>query len=261
MGKWRLTTESLPEKSTNVWVTYMKDGERKVMATKYLTQIKKFLFFDKAEDVIAWMPNTKPEPYDASEKDLCAPYLCNSGECNSGYYNTGHCNSGNYNSADCNSGNQNSAHYNSGDHNSGWFNSGDHNSGECNSGDHNSGDWNTANHSSGCFNTTEGKIRMFNKLSKWTYNDWLKSNAYLIMKKLCCGTIWISEGEMTEEEIERHPEYKVTCGYLRKCNTDEQQKKWDCLSEYDKKEILSLPNFDEKIFYEITGIRVEGGEK
>lgn len=45
MGKWKLTTESFPEKSTIVWVTYMKDGERKVMATKYLAQIKKFLFF------------------------------------------------------------------------------------------------------------------------------------------------------------------------------------------------------------------------
>lgn len=63
MERWRLVAESLPEQSMNVWVTYIEDGEYKAMGTKYLAQIKKFLFFDKVEDVIAWMPNAKPEPY------------------------------------------------------------------------------------------------------------------------------------------------------------------------------------------------------
>ena len=353
MKKWRLTTEEPPEKSMNVWVTYMKDGERKVMATKYLAQIKKFLFFDKIEDVIAWMPSEKPEPYGIHEQGIyeqgihgykvfdpdwcCRPAvsvekqyscpgkfeeeteldLCNKGmhfcknivDCfsykrfdsdnkvaeviaygkivengnkcctdkleivrelsweevlekvNTGKGCTGIGNSGNHNSGDCNSGNRNSGNYNSGNRNSGYCNSGDCNSGNRNSGNCNSGDWNTTNYSSGCFNTIEEKIRMFNKPSKWTYNDWLKSDAYFIMKKLNCGIAWISEKEMTEEEKKNHPEYKTIGGYLRECNTDEPQKKWDCLSEDNKKEIMSLPNFDEKIFYEITGIRAREGEK
>lgn len=74
MGRWRLVAEGLPEKTMNVWVTYIEDGEYKAMGTKYLAQIKKFLFFDKAEDVIAWMPNEKPEPYrvyNFDEKIFC----------------------------------------------------------------------------------------------------------------------------------------------------------------------------------------------
>lgn len=62
MEKWELVTESLPQKTIHVWVTHIEDGEYKVDETTYLAQIKKFLFYE-SEDVIAWMPVTKPTPY------------------------------------------------------------------------------------------------------------------------------------------------------------------------------------------------------
>ena len=324
MKKWRLTTEEPPEKSMNVWVTYMKDGERKVMATKYLAQIKKFLFFDKIEDVIAWMPSEKPEPYGIHEQGIyeqgihgykvfdpdwcCRPEVSVKKQYNCpGKFEEETeldlCNKGMHfckNIVDCFSykrfdsdnkvaeviaygkivenGNKCCTDkleivrelsweevlekVNTGKGCTGIGNSGYYNSGYCNSGNRNSGDWNTTNYSSGCFNTIEEKIRMFNKPSNWAHEDWLKSNAQYIMRKISrCGTTWISEKEMTEEEKKKHPEYKTIGGYLRKCNTNKSQEKWDELSKDDKKEILSLPNFDEKIFYEITGIRVREGEK
>lgn len=141
--------------------------------------------------------------------------------------------------------------------NSGDWNSGNRNSGNGNSGNWNSGDWNTTNHSSGCFNTTEEKIRMFNKTSSWTYNDWRQSDACYIMKKISsCGMKWVIEEEMTEEEKEKHPEYKTTGGCLRKRKSD-AQKQWEELEEKERETVMALPNFDPEIFYEITGIRVQ----
>ena len=131
------------------------------------------------------------------------------------------------------------------------------NSGNRNSGDWNSGDWNTTNHSSGCFNTTEEKIRMFNELSNWTYNDWIQSDACRVMKKISgCGMKWVIEKEMTEEEKEKHPEYKTTGGCLRKRKSD-AQKQWEELEEKERETVMALPNFEPEIFYEITGIRVQ----
>jgi hypothetical protein len=71
---------------------------------------------------------------------------------------------------------------------------------------------------------------------------------------------WIYSDEMSEEEKEQHPEHEITGGYLKeldkldksKCN----QLWWDSLSDREKNIIKSLPNFDAKIFKEITGIDV-----
>lgn len=63
---------------------------------------------------------------------------------------------------------------------------------------------------------------------------------------------------MTKEEKEAHPEHEATGGFLRVTdNTKMSQKWWDELPEEDKKEVMSLPNFDKKKFKECTGIEVE----
>ena len=181
----------------------------------------------------------------------------NSGKRNSGDWNSGNGNSGKWNSGNRNSGGGNSGNGNSGDWNSGKWNSGDWNSGDWNSGNGNSGDWNTTNYSSGCFNTTEEKIRMFNEPRSWTYNDWIQSDACYIMKKISsCGMKWVIEEEMTEEEKEKYPEYKITGGCLRKRKSD-AQKQWEELEEKERETVMALPNFDPEIFYEITRIRVQ----
>ena len=172
----------------------------------------------------------------------------NSGSCNSGYYNSGY-----YNDGDCNSGN-----YNTGKCNSGSYNSGFYNSGNCNSGNCNSGDYNKTSFSNGCFNTEKQKIFMFNKPSDWTIEDWHCSEAKRLLdniQRMAFQQIWSED--MTEEEKEQHPEYKITNGYLRKLNQSEcGQFWWNTLSDYGKNVIKSLPNFDAEIFKEITGIDV-----
>ncbi len=150
----------------------------------------------------------------------------------------------------CNSGDWNSGNRNSGDWNSGNRNSGDWNSGDWNSGNRNSGDWNKTNFSNGCFNTESPKIYLFNKLSDWTYQDWLNSDARRLMNQIPGDVLeYIYLSDMTDEEKKEHPEAKVTGGYLKKLDNSERgQIWWDGLSEYNRNVIRSIPNFDPEIF-------------
>ena len=63
---------------------------------------------------------------------------------------------------------------------------------------------------------------------------------------------------MTDEEKESHSNAYVCNGYLK---TFSYKKAWqdayDNASDYDKKLLKGLPNFDPKVFEEITGIVVE----
>lgn len=185
----------------------------------------------------------------------------NTGFGNTGNYNSGNYNNGNYNSGTHNTGKNNSGHYNSGINNTGDYNAGDCNSGNCNDGDCNSGDWNKTNFSSGCFNTEESKILMFNKPSDWTIEDWRCSKAKELLNTISYNALqWVYSDKMTEEEKEQHPKYKTTGGYLKKRNKSEcNQLWWDNLSDCNKNVIKSLPNFNAKIFKEITGIDINKG--
>ena len=189
----------------------------------------------------------------------------NSGNRNSGNGNSGDCNRGNRNSGNRNSGNRNSGDYNSGnwnsgDSNSGNMNSGNRNSGDWNSGDWNSGDWNSGDWNSGCFNTESSKIFLFNKPSDWTYQDWLNSGARYILQNAPSNVLsWIREDDMTDEEKQEHPEYSVTCGFLKTIEKEAgKQMWWDSLNDIDKETVMNLPNFDKDIFKKITGINIEG---
>ena len=184
---------------------------------------------------------------------------------NTGKGNTGFCNSGDCNSGDCNSGDWNSGNRNSGDRNSGNRNSGDRNSGNWNSGDWNSGDWNSGmfnacNHANGLFNTKSPKISMFNKQTKMTYEEFQEKypEAYnLLYYSRFRLTQWICECDMTPEEKEAHPEYKVQEGYLKTYTYKEAcQSMWEGFSKTERNKIKKLPNFDKNIFKEITGIEV-----
>lgn len=154
---------------------------------------------------------------------------------------------------DC-TGNRNSGNCNSGNWNSGNWNSGDWNSGDCNS-----GNWNKTNYSNGCFNTIKPKIKLFNKESDLTYNDWVLSDARDLLNKIPTEILkWVWFDNMTEEEKEANPNAKDTDGYLKIMEPHEcAQDWWNKLKDADKKIILGIPNFDREIFKEITGIDVE----
>jgi len=166
--------------------------------------------------------------------------------------NTGCSNSGDYNSGDRNSGNFNSGYYNSGycnsgDRNSGYYNSGDRNSGNCNSGDYNSGDYN-----SGWFNTNEPKMRFFNKDSDVTYSEFIKNRIVYPDLKI---TAWVELNDLPKEE---QSEVAKQMGGILKTLTYKEawSEYWNRASKEDKEWFTKLPNFDEIIFEEITGIKI-----
>ena len=69
---------------------------------------------------------------------------------------------------------------------------------------------------------------------------------------------WVCLSDMTCEEKTAHPESETTGGYLKKLNNSESAPIWWRWLTDDKKNIImSIPNFDKKIFKEITGIDVD----
>ena len=158
-------------------------------------------------------------------------------------------NSGSCNSGDCNSGSWNSGHRNSGSCNSGDCNSGSWNSGNCNSGSWNSGDCNN-----GFFNSDEPNIRMFNKDTNLKRGDInIPSWCYFSL------IVWVSHDTATEEEKEKYKREIETCGgYLKTLGYKEAWKlAWSKASKEEHKQLLKLPNWNNKVFREITGIDAE----
>ena len=184
--------------------------------------------------------------------------LVNTGNGCTGMGNSGDQNSGNRNSGNWNSGNRNSGNRNSGNWNSGDRNSGNRNSGNQNSGNRNSGDWNSCSYSSGCFNTIEHKMFLFNKLSDWTYHDWIRSDARRVLSRIPHRHLeQVSYDSMSDTEKEANPEVKTTSTFLRMVDNPDVQNWWRSISDEDKKAILSIPNFNKAIFKEITGVDVD----
>ena len=211
--------------------------------------------------------------------------LCNSGNYNTGYGNSGNWNSGNWNSGSFNSGNRNSSNYNTGDYNTGDCNSGDcnsgsrnsgsRNSGDCNSGDWNSGNgntgygnsgncnsgnWNSGNWNSGYLNTSAQKYSfIFNRQVEKSILAQIEFPSFMFFTL----TDWVPSSKMSHKEKERHPEYVKTGGYLKKYTYKEAfRKSFEKAKQLPNwpdqlKRLKSLPNFDVKIFEEISGIKEE----
>jgi hypothetical protein len=177
----------------------------------------------------------------------------NSGDWNSGSGNSGNGNSGSGNSSSGNSGSGNSSSGNSGDWNSGSRNSGNRNSGSRNSGNGNSGDWNSGNGNSGCIIghfSSEKQYFLFNK--KCSEEEANKIYRLKLWNNFCLNK-WISENEMTAEEKEKNPSYKITVGYLK---TFTYKEAWANIPKEHLQEVKKLKNFSKKVFKEITGINL-----
>ena len=180
---------------------------------------------------------------------------CNSGDCNSGNYNTGNGNSGDWNSGNGNSGDWNSGNSNSGDWNSGNGNIGNYNTGNCNS-----GNWNSGDNNSGYLNTsTQEYCFIFNKPVEKSVLSITKFPAFMHFTL----TEWIPDSKMSQQEKNQHPEYATTGGYLKKYTYKEAFRKSFEVArrkpDWPKQRqlLLNLPNFDAKIFEEISGITTE----
>lgn len=179
----------------------------------------------------------------------------NDGDFNAGDYNIGHCNVGNYNIGNHNGGRNNRGNFNTGDRNIGDTNTGSYNIGNNNTGDFNLGDNNT-----GCFNTNQQTVLFFNKPSCWTLENWRCSYAYRILAEMPQRTTKFTYyNQTTDEEKEIYNTAEITHGYLSMVETtkEHRQKWWNALHTTQKLAVMSMPNFDKNIFYEITGIDVD----
>ena len=157
----------------------------------------------------------------------------------------------------CNTGEGNSGKRNSGDCNSGCYNSGDYNIG-----DYNSGDYNSGNHNSGYCNTNTPKVRMFNHVTDFDFDDETITrfdNILFNCPQSYKYSDFISISDMSEDEIIRHPECETIGGYIKTIIVEADKQKWwdEDVSDDDKEFIKSLPYFDAEIFYECVGIRIK----
>lgn len=185
----------------------------------------------------------------------------NAGSSNAGNYNNGLFNTGNYNFGDLNSGNRNTGDHNCGNRNSGRANTGNHNTGNENTGNfnhgnHNVGDWNVASFTNGCFMTENDKtIRMFNKPSPWTLDDFRKSPACRLLNTMPKDSI---TGLLFKPEDDRRCIELHDGAYLCKKTAKDKDRQlwWDDLKDDDCLSILNLPNFDIDVFKDCTGIDV-----
>ena len=125
--------------------------------------------------------------------------------------------------------------------NTGTDNSGYRNSGDCNSGDCNSGN----------FNTNEPKMRIFNKDLDITVSEFRgKYNTYMNIPL----NRWIKEKDMSAEQKEEIEGWEEMGGYLKTLEYKEACRIWWKENMEDHQRFLDLPNFDNEIFLEITGI-------
>jgi len=69
---------------------------------------------------------------------------------------------------------------------------------------------------------------------------------------------WIYSENMTDEEKATHPEHETTGGYLKTVDFKTAcGLMWENMTNDEKESVKDIPNFDAKVFEEITGISVD----
>ena len=123
-----------------------------------------------------------------------------------------------------------------------------------NSGNCNSGDWNSGNRNSGYFNSDTSFVRMFNKETDKKFGE-IDFPNFLYFDT----TIWVSHDTATDKEKELHKEEIETCGGFLKTLDYKKAFRlaWDKADKEEHKELLTLPNWNNEIFREISGIDAE----
>jgi hypothetical protein len=193
----------------------------------------------------------------------------NTGHCNTGDWNTGHCNTEDCNTGDYNTGDSNTGDYNTGNRNTGYRNTGNRNTGDRNIGHSNTGDYNTGNSNTGNSNTGNRNTGVYNTGNRNTGNsntghwntgdcntgDWnicngetgyfnsIKSKTVRVFNKEILREVWINTKKPVFIYFELKGDYKESFIKSFKDTTKE-----------DVDLLLKLPNFDYKVFEEISGI-------
>jgi hypothetical protein len=141
--------------------------------------------------------------------------------------------------------------------NTGDWSTGNRSTGDYSTGNRSTGNWSTSDYSTGHFSTIDDTgFSAFNKpctRKQWAQAD-IPSWLYFYL------TEWVDKEDMTDLEKQDHPTYEITGGYLKKYEYQEAWKKsYDNATREEQLKIKSLPNFDEQVFYEISGIKIGEG--
>ena len=121
----------------------------------------------------------------------------------------------------------------------------------------NTGNWNTGNCNTGFFNSNDGIIYAFNKPLKMSRDEFLNIKGVQLLDWNYENNWWIYSQNMTEEEKKAYPEHETTGGYLKTIPFKDACKlMWERLTNDEKKAVIAIPNFDPKVFEEITGILI-----
>ena len=131
---------------------------------------------------------------------------------------------------------------------------GDRNSGNCNSGDWNSGNWNSGNSNSGYFNVDSPLVRIFGKETDVKKED-IDFPSWLYFGL----TQWVSHDTATDKEKKEHKnEIEISGGFLKTLTYKEAFRlAWRKVEFSERKKLFSLPNWNNEIFMQISGIDAE----
>lgn len=118
----------------------------------------------------------------------------------------------------------------------------------------NSGNRNSGNRNSGYFNTDSPLVRIFNKETNVPRDD-IDFPSFLYFDLV----VWVSYDTATEEEKEEHKIDIETCGgFLKTLSYKEAFRiAWDKADKEEHRKLLNLPNWNNEIFMEISGIDAE----
>lgn len=123
-----------------------------------------------------------------------------------------------------------------------------------NSGDCNSGSWNSGNRNSGYFNVDSPLVRIFGKETDVKKED-IDFPSWLYFDL----TQWVSHDTATDKEKKEHKnEIKISGGFLKTLTYKEAFRlAWNKAEFSERKKLFSLPNWNNEIFMQISGIDAE----
>lgn len=174
------------------------------------------------------------------------------GHGSTGNYSTGKWSTGFWSTGDHSTGNGSTGKYSTGNRSTGNYSTGNRSTGN-----RSTGDWSTSDWSTGHFCTIDGMgFGAFNKIIHEDFSTAIEiwSNAEKPHCLFFNLTEWVKSEEMTELEKKKNPTHKKNGGYLRVLDYKESFTKSVVSATKEERDMIrALPNFDDDIFFEISG--------
>ena len=178
------------------------------------------------------------------------------GSWSTGSWSTGNRSTGNWSTGTWSTGDMSTGYNSTGYNSTGDNSTGNWSTGNLSTGNMSTGSWSISSWSTGHFSTEDyGGFGAFNKpCTPEEWNNAIKPNFLYSVSP----TRWIPECEMTDKEKENNPSFKTTGGYLKTVTMKESwAEAWANKGKDDEAQLRALPNFDAKVFEEISGIDVD----